>query len=95
VKGDAMKCKPGDMAVILSAFHESNVGRFVSVVKLYEGTGVYSDWAQPVWLVESKTPLTWTKRDQPWFGIQGPVSDAVLQPIRGLTGKTDRAIRLP
>lgn len=85
-----MKCKPGDMAVVLSAFHPSNVGRFVSVVRLYDNTACDNlAWEPPVWLVESNAPLTWTRGKSRWLGNQGPVPDAVLQPIRGVsTGKT-------
>ena len=79
-----MKCKAGDMAVVLSAFHQSNVGRFVNVVKLYDGTGdVKMACDQPVWLVESNAPMTWTKGAKVWHGHQGPVPDSALQPIRG------------
>ncbi len=80
-----MRCKEGDMAVVLSAFHKSNVGRFVNVVRLYDGTGslgMTSD--QPVWLVESNAPMTWTKGARVWHGHRGPVPDSALQPIRGL-----------
>lgn len=85
-----MKCKPGDMAVVLSAFHKLNIGRFVTVVELYEDAGdVTLGWEQPVWLVESSAPLTWTRGNMLWHGNQGPVPDATLQPIRGLlTGDT-------
>ena len=85
-----MKCKPGDMAVVLSAFHPSNVGRFVSVVRLYDNTVCANlDCESPVWLVESNAPLTWTRGKSLWLGNQGPVPDAVLQPIRGVsTGNT-------
>jgi len=79
-----MKCKAGDMAVVLSAFHKANVGRFVSVVKLYDNTGdAAMGWEQPVWLVESHAPMTWTKGAKVWQGHQGPVPDSALQPIRG------------
>ena len=81
-----MRCKPGDVAVVLSAFHQSNVGRFVSVIERYQGTGdAGQDWSQPVWLVASKAPLTWTRGKGLWRGNQGPVPDAALQPIRGLS----------
>lgn len=87
-----MKCKPGDMAVVLSAFHRCNVGRFVSVVKLYDANGeLNGDWEQPVWLVESTWPLTWTRGRRLWQGKQGPVPDAALQPIRGLPGQDPRS----
>ncbi len=83
-----MKCKPGDMAVVLSAVHKSNVGKFVNVVRLYDvDDGVNLGCSRPVWLVQSHSPLTWRTGDKLWCAIRGPVPDASLQPIRGLTGK--------
>ena len=79
-----MRCKAGDMAVVLSAFHQSNVGMFVNVVKLYDGASdVNMGCEQAVWLVESNAPMTWTKGAKVWHGHQGPVPDSALQPIRG------------
>lgn len=50
-----MTCKPGDVAVVLSAFHQAKVGRLVSVIERYQGMGDASlDWPRPVWLVESR-----------------------------------------
>ena len=87
-----MKCKPGDMAVVLSAVHQSNVGKFVNVVRLYNvNDGVDLGDSRPVWLVQSHTPLTWRTGDKLWCAIRGPVPDASLQPIRGLAGNHHRS----
>lgn len=91
-----MKCKPGDMAVVLSASHKSNVGRFVSVIELYASTDDTSlDWVPPVWLVESNAPLMWTRAKGLWIGNKGPVPDSALQPIRGLSKRDIQASCLP
>jgi hypothetical protein len=91
-----MKCKPGDLAVVLSAHHKSNVGRFVSVIELYASTdGAKLDWASPVWLVESNAPLMWTRGKGLWIGNKGPVPDSALQPIQGLSKRDIQASRLP
>ena len=91
-----MKCKPGDMAVVLSASHKSNVGRFVSVIELYTSTDDTNlDWVPPVWLVESNAPLMWTRAKGLWIGNKGPVPDSALQPIRGLSKKDIQASCLP
>ena len=87
-----MKCKPGDMAVVLTAFHKSNVGMFVNIVELYgTGGGMNLACSQPVWLVESYAPLTWTRGNSLWHGSRGPVPDAALQPVRGLKAGGFRA----
>ncbi len=80
-----MRCKAGDLAVVLSAVHKSNVGKFVNVIKLYPPDGgVNLAGDQRVWLVESYAPLTWRTGKKLWCGILGPVPDSALQPIRGL-----------
>ena len=89
-----MKCKAGDMAVVLSAVHQSNVGRFVNVVKLYDGASdVNMGCEQAVWLVESNAPMTWTKGAKVWHGHQGPVLDSALQPIRGWSTQQSQSNR--
>ncbi|MFZ4480117.1 MAG: hypothetical protein ACOYNZ_09540 [Rhodoferax sp.] len=80
-----MKCKPGDMAVVLTAFHQSNVGTFVNVVGLYDAAGGMNlGHGKPVWLVQSYAPLTWRTGKKLWRGNKGPVPDSALQPIRGM-----------
>lgn len=84
------------MAVVLSAFHKSNVGRFVSIIELYASTGEANlDWVPPVWLVKSNAPLVWTRGEGLWSGNQGPVPDSALQPIRGLSTSDIQATCLP
>lgn len=80
-----MKCRPGDMAVVLKAFHSSNVGAFVQIIAPYnEADRIKLGGGQAVWWVESKVPLTWTRGCRLWHGTRGPVPEAALQPIREL-----------
>ena len=34
-----MRCRPGDMAVVLDAVHKSNIGKIVTVIELHDGLG--------------------------------------------------------
>ena len=78
-----MKCKPGDMAVVMDAFHKTNVGTFVNIVELYDTKDSMNlARSQPVWLVASYAPLTWTRGQRLWHGNRGPVPDAAVHPIR-------------
>ena len=80
-----MKCRPGDMAVVLNAFHSSNVGAFVHIIAPYDSADrIKLGGGDAVWLVESKVPLTWTRGRGLWHGLRGPVPDTALQPIREL-----------
>ena len=80
-----MRCKPGDMAVVLDAFHKCNIGKIVTVIELHDGLGdVVLKLEEPVWLVRCCVPLTWNKGQKRWRRKSGPAPDSTLQPIRGL-----------
>ena len=80
-----MRCKPGDMAVVLDAFNKCNIGKIVTVLELHSKTGdVILDLNEPVWLVHACVPLTWTTGKKRWRRKSGPAPDSALQPIRGL-----------
>jgi hypothetical protein len=80
-----MRCRPGDLAVVVSARVKSNIGKIVRVMKTDDGSsGVPLDGVGSAWLVKSSARLTW------WFGTSrrrrryGPLLDSDLQPIRGI-----------
>lgn len=82
------RCKPGDLAIVVKAFHAANLGRIVHVLRLHDGQGELSmhGLADTVWEVECATGrLTWS-RARParrWRRKRGPIPDGALQPIRG------------
>lgn len=61
-----MRCKPGDLAVIIRAKHPENVGRLVTVVRLND---------DGLWLVEGKGPGIYC-RDENLRPIRDPGDDA-------------------
>lgn len=78
-----MRCRPGDLAIVTSACHPSNIGKVVQVLQLHDGSG---DLAyrknKEVWLVRASVPLTWAKGKKRFRRKTGPVPDSQLQPIR-------------
>jgi len=79
-----MRCKPGDLAVIIDAFNRTNIGRIVKVIALHDRKGTLTMADSPdVWLVHCAQPLTWTVGDKRYRRKSGPAPDAQLQPIRG------------
>ena len=80
------RCKPGDLAVVVKAEQQCNLGRIVRVVALHDGKGdlVYPPKFSPVWLVESASGLTWKVKGKRYRRKSGPAPDQQLQPIRGL-----------
>jgi len=80
-----LRCKPGDLAIVVKAKYSSNLGRVVRVVRQSQGEGdlVYPS-REPAWWVDSSHRLTWYKGKKRYQRKKGPVPDAQLQPIRGL-----------
>ncbi len=79
-----LRCRPGDLAVVINARLPSNLGRIVRVVAQHDGTGVL---AYPptvaTWLVTSPHSMNWVIDGKRFRRKKGPVPDAQLQPIRG------------
>lgn len=81
-----MKCRPGDMAVVIDDPDFKQEGAFVTVIKAGEDDGA--------WLCRGAQPLRFW-RVYVWFGVvvmkrptkgrECEIPDECLQPIRGLT----------
>lgn len=85
-----MKCKVGDLAVIIRAQCRCNLGRIVLIVAADDGTDFVKFKNEgPVWRVKSERPQTWYVDGKRYRRKIGPVPENRLQPIRG-TPKTDR-----
>ncbi|HEY0844272.1 MAG TPA: hypothetical protein VGE12_02835 [Noviherbaspirillum sp.] len=89
------RCRAGDLAVVVQAFHRGNVGRIVEVVGPHDGTGdlVFRD-AGVVWLVKCAHPMVWTVGNKRFRRKFGPVPDVMLKPIRGLPSADESAARV-
>jgi hypothetical protein len=87
-----MKCRVGDLAIVIDAFHRRNLGHIVRVIATHDGTGdiVFPVETGQVWLVEAAQPLTWSRHGKRYRRKVGPAPDNQLQPIRG-TAADDKA----
>jgi len=78
------RCRPGDLAVVISANLPTNLGRVVLVIKPDDGN---SDLRYPLdqnaWIVQADKPLVWLVDGKKVRRKRGPAPDAQLQPIRG------------
>jgi len=89
---NGLRCKPGDLAVVVSAEYRSNLGRIVRIIKQDNGGGDLRFAADiPTWWVESAHPLSWYVDKRRLKRKSGPVPDAYLQPIRGCPEPRDIA----
>lgn len=80
-----MKCRPGDLAVVIAAMNKSNIGLIVRVLRLHDNSGDLAYHIDEVWLAECSTRMTWTIGKKRFLRKAGPIPDAQLQPIRGPT----------
>jgi hypothetical protein len=82
-----MRCRPGDLAVVIAARNQCNLGLIVRVIRLDDGAWLRMEGQGTVWLVQSTAPLTWCQqlgqRWKFWRRKRGPVPDRQLQPLRG------------
>jgi hypothetical protein len=82
---NSMRCKVGDLAVVVNAECRCNLGHIVQVVAPHDGTGILRFLNEgQVWIVASRRPMTWYLRGKRYRRKIGPVPDNRLQPIRGL-----------
>ena len=75
-----MKCKPGDLAIIVNDVHASNIGSIVRVIKECEdqkGNDV-------IWNIFSKHPIACLANGALTYRKRGVANDCDLSPIKGL-----------
>ena len=79
-----LRCKPGDMAIVVDARYKCNLGAIVQVIELHNGVGDIRYFKKHnAWLAKSSKPLKWVVNGKCYRRKTGPVPDAQLQPIRG------------
>jgi hypothetical protein len=78
-----MKCRVGDLAVVIAAHHRSNLGRIVRILAQHDGSGSISfTGVGHVWLVDAPQSMVWSVGTKRYRRKIGPVPDCQLQPIR-------------
>ena len=79
-----LRCRPGDLAIVIQAEFATNLGRIVQVIEIDDRKGDLQFPLQtPTWVVHCKSPMTWRDHKKRYRRKQGPVPDAYLHPIRG------------
>ena len=80
------RCKPGDLAIVIDAWHPCNLGAIVQVIRPASSSDdiVFDADAGPVWWCKSSRRMKWTWHGKTYFRNECPAPDAQLQPIRGL-----------
>lgn len=85
-----LRCKPGDLAIVIKATIPENLGLIVKVICRDPGKDIIRfHERENAWFVESQLPMTWLVNQKKYQRLSGPVPDAVLQPIKGDSPKGD------
>ena len=80
-----LKCRPGDLAIIIEAFNSVNIGAIVKVISKHRNQRViHASSDDFIWLVEAPHPLTYEVSGKLFRKRKGGAPDSGLQPIRGL-----------
>lgn len=77
-------CRPGDLAIVISAQNTSNIGLIVRVLHRNSGRGnLAMKKVGPLWTCECARPMMLTMHDKVFLRKRGPVPDSYMRPIRG------------
>ena len=80
-----LNCKPGDLAVIVTAYNLENIGTILRVMKTHKNQkAVLADKEDHIWLAVAPRPMTYEVGGKLIRRKKGAVPDSVLRPIRGL-----------
>lgn len=79
-----LRCKPGDLAVVIFAEHLHNIGLIVRVLHPYESGDIELPDKGFLWEVECRRKQLWVSQRRALWRNRGPVPDAYLLPLSGL-----------
>jgi hypothetical protein len=86
----ALRCKPGDLAIVIDAYNTSNLGMIVRVVGPQDlSSDLVIQDESGVWVIESPHLMAWAIGERIIYRKRGPVLDSQLKPIRGLPLEKD------
>jgi hypothetical protein len=82
------KCKPGDLAVVIWAHNQENLGTIVKILQVHpDQKTVVKPEGDTVWTAQAPRPMTYEDGGVIKRRRKGPVPDSQLQPIRGANPK--------
>ena len=78
-KEKPMRCKVGDLAVVVNAKCRCNLGNIARIVAPHDGAGILRFLRHGhVWIVVSHRPMTWYLHCKRYRRKSGPVPDSLL-----------------
>lgn len=78
-----LRCKAGDLAVVIYAEHLHNIGLVVRVLRPYGDGDIHLPGKGFLWEVECSRKQLWVSQRRALWRHCGPVPDAYLLPLSG------------
>jgi hypothetical protein len=100
----ALRCKPGDLAIVISATIPENIGNLVEVVGPTTGLPVKAHWQCATWQVRTvsgRKTLVYKLGNKRTSRVErhaeGPVQDFKLRPLPGVEeiDEFERSVEIP
>jgi dTDP-4-dehydrorhamnose 3,5-epimerase-like enzyme len=86
-----LNCKPGDLAVVVTAHNPDNIGTILRVIRAHRDQNALVDFkGQHIWLAEAPRAMTYTVGGKLVKRKRGAVPDVILRPIRGSPGADEK-----
>ena len=84
-----LNCKPGDLAVVITAHNPENIGTILRVIKKHHNQNALVDFkGSHIWMAEAPRPMLYDVGGK--MVRRGAVPDAILRPIRGLPANDEK-----
>jgi hypothetical protein len=88
-----LNCKPGDLAVVITAHNPENIGTIVRVIKKHHNQNALVDFkGSHIWMAEAPRPMLYDVGGKMIRRRRGAVPDAILRPIRGLPVNEEKRV---
>jgi hypothetical protein len=88
-----LNCKPGDLAVVVTAHNPENIGTIVRVIKKHHDQNALVDFkGSHIWMAEAPRPMLYDVGGKMVRRRKGAVPDAILRPIRGLPVNEEKRV---
>jgi hypothetical protein len=87
------KCYPGDLAIIVKAYNQVNIGLIVRVLHLHaDQMSVDAPQGDAIWTCQAPQEMVYDIDGQKRKLLKGPVPDSYLYPLKERSASPDIAI---
>jgi hypothetical protein len=87
------KCHPGDLAIIVNAYNQANIGLIVKVLQLHpDQFAIDAPDGDAIWTCQAHHQMVYDIGGKKRKRLKGPVPDSYMYPIKGHLRSPDIAL---